>query len=1117
VTQDPERFIGEHEHELSGTLPAPLVEDFRKAVRDLIPVLPYEHFEAWYAAGKGLASHSLRSWEAAGEYFRVSPLVIQVLNFPAFQSWAECGRELVEQSAVISAAYFRASPGVVRYLAGWQIRDWSSLGQRLYKGTWKSISLAAQYYQASPGLLAHLALEEVRYLVDLLDRLSERSYDMAAACLDAVPATLSHLDRPDRGPFLNFASVVAESNWADTRVFFEKGPALLNSVSPADRTRFLKLTAQMARAGDRQMFPYFADSATALGRTTDEHHGSLLEMAEELSPHSPAAALEFLKSSPDVLELIRHQDLSVWHAEGRRILESSPEGGEAFFRLESGKGEDVLESLSARLDLGRVADVLRLYCKALTGTPISIQPSTTLAEKGVGWVSESLPSTEGSSIFLPATVERHQDKQANFSIYKVFATHQAAHLEFGSFEFQFHRPGRLFETSAVREAPVVAGRAAISEVDGATDDLPFGPVEEEAAALKPEEPGAARPPMTEMERFFDLFANRQLASDIFTAVEDSRVDAAVGQEYGGIRHAYRDMQSDELGLRPEIRELPLREVLVENLIRASLSGYDQLLVPRPLHGLLKRALRHLRAVQVEDATVEDSAEATLRIYDLFMRTPNLLPVDSEEMNWEQWEGQPPPGSSLPSEGQGEGDAFIQPGDLPQGQDQPYQTPQAVGFRGDFKPELVQLLARLRETGETIDGEIQGAQLSPEQLKELLEKSVEINVSGAEGDLASTVGLFLTNLMKETQGEQQSKERRPGGPETEGDSTGLDPGEGSLADEPEVAFYDEWDFRAGDYKPRWCRVLERPLEEGQPEFFENALVEHAGLVYQTRKQFELMKPEMFRKIKKLPDGEDLDLDAVIEFFIDRKLGSPASDKIYWRRNKVERDVAVAFLLDMSASTDEEIEKRRTNYRDDADFDDDPRKYLTWWIQRQAQGHTGPAVKRIIDLEKESIVLLIKALETIGDAYGIYGFSGYGRDNVEFYVIKDLEESFGDRIKKRIDKITPIRSTRMGPAIRHTLTKLEAHDARVKILFLLSDGRPQDHGYGRDRTEKEYAIHDTKTALLEAKRAGIVPFCLTVDRSGHDYLRVMCQDIGYEVVADIESLPSRLPALYRRLTE
>jgi nitric oxide reductase NorD protein len=175
------------------------------------------------------------------------------------------------------------------------------------------------------------------------------------------------------------------------------------------------------------------------------------------------------------------------------------------------------------------------------------------------------------------------------------------------------------------------------------------------------------------------------------------------------------------------------------------------------------------------------------------------------------------------------------------------------------------------------------------------------------------------------------------------------------------------------------------------------------------------------------------------------------------------------------------------------------------------------KRIIDLEKESIVLLIGALEAIGDSYGIYGFSGYGRENVEFYVIKDLDEPLSDDVKARIDKTEPIRSTRMGPAIRHATAKLQKFDARVRILMLVSDGRPQDHGYGRDRTEREYAIHDTHEALMEAKRKGIVPFALTVDKEGHEYLGQMCEDIGYEILGDIEALPGRLPTLYRRLTE
>ena len=124
--------------------------------------------------------------------------------------------------------------------------------------------------------------------------------------------------------------------------------------------------------------------------------------------------------------------------------------------------------------------------------------------------------------------------------------------------------------------------------------------------------------------------------------------------------------------------------------------------------------------------------------------------------------------------------------------------------------------------------------------------------------------------------------------------------------------------------------------------------------------------------------------------------------------------------------------------------------------------------------------------------------------------------GEAVKGRLEKLEPVRGTRMGAAIRHATTKLDAWDARLKILLLLSDGRPQDHDYGRDRTEKEYALQDTRKALLEARQKQIVPFALTVDRGGHDYLKTICEGIGYEVVDDIESLPARLPALYRQLT-
>jgi nitric oxide reductase activation protein len=202
-------------------------------------------------------------------------------------------------------------------------------------------------------------------------------------------------------------------------------------------------------------------------------------------------------------------------------------------------------------------------------------------------------------------------------------------------------------------------------------------------------------------------------------------------------------------------------------------------------------------------------------------------------------------------------------------------------------------------------------------------------------------------------------------------------------------------------------------------------------------------------------------------------------------------------------------------DDQDAPAEPATYGVW-LRRRRELLGRPQAKRIIDVEKESTVLLIQALEMLGDTYGIYGFSGYGRDNVEFYVIKDIAERFGEHIKRRIDKIRPLHATRMGAAIRHAITKLAPHTATTKLLFLFSDGRPQDRGYSRPGVGQDYAVHDTHMALLEAKQQGITPFCLTVDKAGHDYLQAMCGDLGYEVLDEIALLPARLPMLYRALT-
>ena len=218
--------------------------------------------------------------------------------------------------------------------------------------------------------------------------------------------------------------------------------------------------------------------------------------------------------------------------------------------------------------------------------------------------------------------------------------------------------------------------------------------------------------------------------------------------------------------------------------------------------------------------------------------------------------------------------------------------------------------------------------------------------------------------------------------------------------------------------------------------------------------------------------------------------------------------------MSASTDDVIVEPEKSQQDST-VDDQGDTFLSDFYGDD-QVSSPQEGKRIIDLEKESVVLMSEALETLGDSYSVCGFSGYGRDQVDYFLCKDFDEPLNYRPKGRIGGIKPCRSTRMGPAIRHATRSLLKTECRIKTLIIISDGYPQDFDYGKDRNSKEYGIMDTMKALTESKQQGVQSFCLTVDPSGHDYLREMCPDSQYMVIQDIRQLPSELSKVYRSLT-
>ncbi len=285
-------------------------------------------------------------------------------------------------------------------------------------------------------------------------------------------------------------------------------------------------------------------------------------------------------------------------------------------------------------------------------------------------------------------------------------------------------------------------------------------------------------------------------------------------------------------------------------------------------------------------------------------------------------------------------------------------------------------------------------------------------------------------------------------------------------------YDEWDFRRRDYRKDWCVLFESEVLPGDPAYVAGVRARYAGQIAQLRRRFEALRGED-RLARRQHEGEDIDFDALVEAYADRASGIEASERLFVQRRRIERNIAAMFMVDMSGST-------------------------KGWINA---------------CEREALVLLCEALEALGDRYAIYGFSGWTRKRCDIYRIKTFGEHYGEAVRARIAGVEPRDYTRMGVAIRHLSGILNEAEAKTRILFTLSDGKPDDF---HDGYRGDYGIEDTRQALLEARQSGIHPFCVTIDEEARDYLPHMYGPASWVLIDDAGQLPLKTAEVYRRLT-
>ncbi len=931
-------------------------------------------------------------------------------------AWLDVGVALAESSGATALKYWKDSPVALGLIEPPEGRT-AALNLMLELAE-QDANVALEFLRTAPRLCTVVPFDQLPAWLDIGIELTRADVVVGLEYIRQLPAVAAVLPVSDVRDWLAFGMKLIQPNslgkpdYLGTMEYLRTSPAILGDLEqPSIRSRVVALGALLADRSPDIAVAWLGDAPRLLrGLPSPDWQHKVLRYGSLIAERDAEAAIAYLRRCPELVALIGEdptaaERFDTWFKTGMDILAYGADGARAYFGLESRRALASVEEAVSGVPLRRVARTIKLFVQGLCGSDVSILAAP---DSLTSPIPRASVSADGRCISLPAVLRRYPTSADNERLYLLMAAHEAGHLEFGTYRLTLDAVHDLVEDVRRRY-----GR----DHHGAPDSL---------------------------DAFFRLYPQPRLVQDLWTVLEDARVDSLLQDAYPGLRTDLARIAAETIQPRDPAHGLTVKELLVDCLLRLSTGESEASAVPRAVRDEVAELWRMSQSLFRTTAT----AEETVRLADaIYVRMEELLA---------------PRGGMIEA---GEVEAPSQePGAGPSASEEltkEYRPVTNWAYRGAMNPEFIRRAED--HTAEQREDRAAGHASAGGGSKE---RGGDAG-SGPRSDSQSMIGEVLgggrslPTLVEELLA-LEVDERPP---------------RESAPLQTRAVRYPEWDATIADYRPRWCRVIERPADAGSDESVVATLAAHRSAVALLRRFFETLRPPATRRVPQQADGEELDIDAVVRRAAELRAGWEGGDRIYTRREKKERDVAVAFLVDVSGSTSRQVEEGR----------------------------------RVIDIERDSLVLLCEALEAVGDQYALYAYSGAGREQVEFMTVKDFDEPLGPGTAHRLGGLAPRQQNRDGAAIRHAAAKLLARPVKTRLLVVLSDGRPLDGGY-----KDEYALEDTKAALREARRRGVELFCVTIDREADNYLRRMYGDVGYMVIDRVETLPSRLPRMYQRLT-
>ncbi|WP_024769204.1 nitric oxide reductase activation protein NorD [Aquimarina macrocephali] len=287
-------------------------------------------------------------------------------------------------------------------------------------------------------------------------------------------------------------------------------------------------------------------------------------------------------------------------------------------------------------------------------------------------------------------------------------------------------------------------------------------------------------------------------------------------------------------------------------------------------------------------------------------------------------------------------------------------------------------------------------------------------------------------------------------------------------------YDEWNYAKRTYKDNFCKVYPKTILKTDVGYYKKTISKNGSTLLGLRKMLTTVNNK-YQQQRRQTQGEEFDLDAITDLFVDVHSGITPSEKIYLSKQKKEKDLSILLLLDISLSSD---------------------------------GYA--AGNRVIDVEKQVSILFGEILDEFNIDFSINCFYSKTRNHSSYITIKGFDDHWS-KAKFKIGAVEPGGYTRIGPALRHSGALLDKRNTKNKWIILISDGKPNDY----DRYEGKYGINDIKQALRELNERQINSYALAIEAQAKYYLPQMFGQNHYQILTTPVELLQSLVKLYEKI--